>query len=160
MVENSISQRQSIRSDIDGLRAIAILSVILYHLSFHNPDSQLFNWGFLGVDIFFVISGFLITNSIKRNYQFCSFSNYILFTRRRFVRLVPSLVIVSSFTILIGFLFFEPNLLQKIVKTQISSLFFLSNYFLYYSSTFYGSLNSFYNPLLHPGVWASRCNFI
>ena len=149
MVENNISQKQLIRSDIDGLRAIAITSVILYHLSFHNLESQFFKWGFLGVDVFFVVSGFLITNSIKRNYQSCSFSNYALFARRRFFRLVPCLVVVSSLTILIGFLFFEPNLLQKISKTQISSLFFLSNYFLYYSSTFYGSLNSFYNPFLH-----------
>lgn len=149
MVQNNISQTQLIRSDIDGLRAIAIASVILYHLSFHNPESQFFKSGFLGVDVFFVVSGFLITNSIKRNYQSCSFSNYILFAKRRIVRLVPSLVVVSSLTILIGFLFFEPNLLKQISKTQISSSFFLSNYFLYHSSTFYGSLSSFYNPLLH-----------
>lgn len=76
------------RSDIDGLRALAVVSVILYHLEISWVKS-----GFLGVDIFFVISGYLITSITLRDLQNNSFSikNFYL---RRIRRILPALIFV------------------------------------------------------------------
>ena len=73
------------RSDIDGLRAVAVLAVLL----FHSGISQ-FSGGYVGVDIFFVISGFLITSLIYKDAKSGTFS-YRIFYKRRVARLIPAL---------------------------------------------------------------------
>ena len=83
------------RKDIDGLRAIAILAVIFYHLDFPSISG-----GFIGVDIFFVISGFLITQTIYRDLDRNSFSlsNFYI---KRIRRIVPILFITTIITTII-----------------------------------------------------------
>lgn len=83
------------RADIDGLRAIAVLSVLLFHL-----DIEIFSGGFTGVDIFFVISGYLITHLIKRQIETNQFS-LKTFYLKRINRLFPALLftLIVCFTI-------------------------------------------------------------
>src|SRR6185295_16117876 len=88
--------RLNYRPDIDGLRALAVLSVIGFHAS-----SSLVPGGYVGVDIFFVISGFLITTIICRNLEQDDFS-FIDFYARRARRIFPSLVVVLTVVLLFG----------------------------------------------------------
>ena len=78
------------RPDIDGLRAIAVFSVLLFHLDF-----TLFSGGFIGVDIFFVISGFLITRLILTEIQNTGHFSFSRFYLRRFMRLLPAAFVLS-----------------------------------------------------------------
>ena len=81
------------RPEIDGLRALAVLSVIFYHAQIKINGNQLLAGGYLGVDIFFVISGYLITSLIYSRLQNRDFS-FLYFYERRIRRIVPALVIV------------------------------------------------------------------
>ena len=119
------------RAEIDGLRAIAVLSVILYHAQI---DINLFNkdWfvgGYIGVDIFFVISGYLITNIILIEiYKNNSFSFFNFYTRRA-RRILPMLftIIIVSFPFVWNKLIFTD--LIEYTKSAISTIFFGSNFF-------------------------------
>ncbi len=132
------------RADIDGLRAIAVLFVILYHLwpgTFLN--------GFLGVDIFFVISGFVVTQTIEKNASPDYFRTLINFYGRRIKRILPALY----FTVLITFLaacFFVPSTeLRSIFKTALSAVFGISNLSLLYVRFDYFSPDLVLNPFVH-----------
>lgn len=130
------------RPDIDGLRAISVIAVILYHFDF-----EFIKGGFLGVDIFFVISGFLITNILleeikKQNY------NYIYFLLRRARRILPCLFMVISFTIFLSFFFMTPAYYTEFAKSAISSLIFVSNFFFWEQVNYFHELATF-TPLLH-----------
>ena len=101
------------RLDIDGLKAIAILAVVFYHLfdllkSAHFTESTLFDGGFLGVDIFFVISGFLITSSVFYKLSNNDFS-LLDFYKRRCLRILPPLLFVCIFTLIIGYFLLFPE---------------------------------------------------
>ena len=85
------------RPELDGLRAIAVIAVILYHY-----DSKNFSNGFLGVDIFFVISGYLISLIIYNNKKF----DYKLFIEKRFRRIIPLLFFVSFVTSFFSIFFY------------------------------------------------------
>ncbi|EEV5247961.1 acyltransferase, partial [Salmonella enterica subsp. enterica serovar Heidelberg] len=88
------------RPDIDGLRAIAVLSVVIFH---YFPS--ILPGGFVGVDIFFVISGYLITSIILKSASSNSFS-YVEFYKRRILRIFPALSIVLISCIIIGWFYF------------------------------------------------------
>ena len=126
--------------EIDGLRAIAVISVIINHF-----NKQLLPNGYLGVDIFFVISGYVITSSIfsRRNSEFKDF--IISFYARRLKRLMPSLLIFIFITLLFT-LFVDPYP-QFSIRTGFFSLFGMSNIYLYLQSTDYfgraAELNTF-----------------
>lgn len=131
------------RPDIDGLRAIAVLAVIFYHLEW-----KLFEGGFVGVDVFFVISGFLITSIIKKEYEQSGAFNYKRFYAKRIKRLFPALFSVLSFTFVLGCFFLSPQHLQRLGKTVISSVFSVSN-FVFWNETDYFDTSSKMKPLLH-----------
>lgn len=135
-------QAKDYRADIDVLRAIAVLSVIFYHM--HLP---FFSGGYVGVSIFFVISGFLITGIIKRKLENNTFS-FLEFYENRIRRILPALLFVIVTTILI-YLFFGTNknfyYLMRSVKRTILGL---SNFF-FYSNTDYFDPNAEQIPLLH-----------
>ena len=85
------------RPEIDGLRTIAVLSVLIYHAEIFISGHQLLRGGFLGVDIFFVISGYLITSIILKEINGEGFS-YARFYERRARRLLPALIVVLIVT--------------------------------------------------------------
>ena len=94
------------RSDIDGLKGIAIIAVVLYHFfdllkSFESSTVTTFSGGFLGVDIFLIISGFLITSGIVYKLENQSFS-LSAFYKRRLLRILPPLIAVCAFCLGIG----------------------------------------------------------
>ena len=79
----------SYRPEIDGLRAISVVAVILYHAEISLFNFQLFKGGFIGVDIFFVISGYLITSIILKELSTTDHSHLNIFYERRIRRLLP-----------------------------------------------------------------------
>ncbi len=134
--------RISFREDINGLRAIAVLSVLIYH-----AEVGILKAGFLGVDIFFVISGYLITNIIisELNNQTFKFSNFYL---RRIKRILPALFSVLLLSSLFSFFILTPKVLIEYVRSLIPATFFYSN--IYFSNLdFYNSEPARFMPLLH-----------
>src|SRR5271168_4883018 len=116
------NQRPTYRRDIDGLRALAILGVVAYHLS-----SDLVPGGFLGVDVFFVISGFLISTIIFKNLTNNSFS-LIEFYAHRIRRIFPALILVIGFSLFVGWHAMLPNEFALFGKHVIASTCFFENY--------------------------------
>jgi peptidoglycan/LPS O-acetylase OafA/YrhL len=135
------------RSDIQGLRALAVLAVIANHFS-----NSLFPNGFLGVDIFFVISGYVITGLLERSKE-SGFNNFIRkFYARRLVRLLPALILCVVVTEVLIALFIGPSRLafyDLSWRTGLSSLFGLSNLYLLRLSFDYFAVAAELNPFTH-----------
>ena len=91
---------------IDSLRAISVIAVIIYHLDINFLGLQFFSGGYLGVDIFFFISGYLITEIIYSEYIKTGKFNLLNFYIRRFRRIVPAIIFLSFFLITFSFFFF------------------------------------------------------
>ena len=121
---NTKLEKESYRPDIDGIRAIAIIAVIINH-----TDKLILPGGYLGVDIFFVISGFVITSSLYRRKSSSFFDFIISFYQRRIKRLVPGLIF---FILIMGILisFFNP-FPGNSLKTGLFAIFGVSNFYLY-----------------------------
>ena len=134
------------RKDIDGLRAFAIIPVLLFHAGF-----SLFGGGYIGVDIFFVISGYLITSIIISDIEQNRFSIFN-FYERRIRRILPALYIVMLFTFGWAFLFWAPYDLKNVAQSITATTFFANNILLILEvSDYFGALNDieYLNPLLH-----------
>jgi len=132
------------RRDIDGLRALSIIAVILYHYNFDFAVN-----GYLGVDIFFVISGYLITHILllmDKNLRLPSF--LFLFYERRIRRLIPALFVMLLFVTLAAFLLFDHFSLVNYLKSLIYTSLNLSNYFFWSKSSYFDTSNELF-PLLH-----------
>jgi len=131
------------RADIDGLRSLAVLSVLFFHVGYDS-----FSGGFVGVDVFFVISGFLITRiictEIIKNNSFC-FKNFYI---RRARRLLPSLFVTFAICFIFAFLLYSPSSLQRFGNSLMSSVFFVSNIFFWNESGYFDT-SSIFKPLLH-----------
>jgi peptidoglycan/LPS O-acetylase OafA/YrhL len=131
------------------LAGLAVFSVIFYHANFVIFNKSLFSGGFLGVDIFFVISGYLITSIIlKEIYKTNNFS-FINFYERRVRRIIPVLlfVMLCSLPFAYKILFIEPII--NFAKSIISSIFFISNIYFYITGDRYGEEHELYKPFLH-----------
>ena len=111
------------RADIDGLRAIAVLSVLFFHAGFAG-----FSGGFTGVDIFFVISGFLIGGHIFAEEQSGRFT-FAAFYRRRAKRILPALYVVICATLLLGSALLSPSELRRAATEGVATLMSGSNFF-------------------------------
>lgn len=110
------------RKDINGLRAIAVIAVVLFHF-----DEDFLSGGFAGVDVFFVISGFLMTSAIIGKLENNKFS-LIGFYLARANRIVPALAALCFTLLLFGYLFISPTDLKPLAKHAISSVGFFSNF--------------------------------
>ena len=130
------------RRDIDGLRAVAVLSVILYHARVPG-----FTGGFVGVDVFFVISGFLISSIIFRQLEQGRFS-LAQFYERRIRRIAPALTLVLSTCTLAAVVFLLPTELRRFSKSLIATLLFGSNIFFWHTSGYFDTAATT-KPLLH-----------
>ncbi len=142
----------SYRPEIDGLRAIAIILVFFYHadiLLFDKKSFSFFKGGFIGVDIFFVISGYLISSIILKELKIDNKFNLLNFYERRARRILPALFLIMIVSLLLGFLFLSPNKFVELSKSIIFSEFFISNYFFWKDGLIYGSEDSFLKPFLH-----------
>ena len=131
------------RADIDGLRAISVLFVILFHLKF-----DIFSGGFIGVDVFFVISGFLITRLIKDEIESTGKFNFVYFYVRRARRILPALLFTLLGCFIASFLLFLP---QDFSRNSISTIYAalgLSNIH-FWAESGYFDVGNYYKPLLH-----------
>jgi peptidoglycan/LPS O-acetylase OafA/YrhL len=133
------------RSDIDGLRAIAVLSVIGFHVA---PGT--FGGGFVGVDIFFVISGFLISTIIIQGLAENRFS-YLSFYARRIRRIFPALLLLLICVAALGWFLLLPEELWQLAKHAASASAFVANY-AYLNESGYFDSDAVTKPLLH--LWS------
>jgi peptidoglycan/LPS O-acetylase OafA/YrhL len=130
------------RLDIDGLRAIAVIAVIFYHFEF-----PFFQSGFVGVDVFFVISGYLISSIIFNQFSRNEFS-FLDFYKRRALRIFPALYCVLIISTLCAFFLYDSNTLYLFGKNLIATLVFASNFYFKKSVGYFTPLSQ-YLALLH-----------
>jgi len=130
------------RPDIDGLRAIAVLSVVLYHFGIGGLQG-----GFVGVDVFFVISGYLITGIIHSELKRGEFT-LARFYERRARRIFPALFVVLLATMVAGLWILLPSDLARLGQSSVATILFVSNLQYFRESGYFDSSSEF-NPLLH-----------
>lgn len=138
-----VSGHPQYRPDIDGLRAIAILTVLLFHLGV-----SAFSGGYIGVDVFFVISGYLITKLIRDEVSATekfSFSNFYI---RRVRRLFPSLVFTLCLTLVAAAFLFSAQFFERFGASLLHALFSLSNFYFWKNSDYFAPAAEL-EPLLH-----------
>jgi peptidoglycan/LPS O-acetylase OafA/YrhL len=128
------------RREIDGLRAVAVVPVILFHAGVHA-----FSGGFVGVDVFFVISGFLITSLIASEIQTGRFT-IVQFYERRARRILPALFLVMLVCLPLAWQWLLPNDMRRFSESLIAVSTFSSNILFYLSTGYFGSE---VKPLLH-----------
>ena len=132
------------RPEIDGLRAIAVFSVITYH-----ARDTFLPGGFLGVDIFFVISGYLITSLILKELKLTNKFSFSNFYERRVRRIIPALLGMIILSTFISYITLLPDSFVDFSKSLISSIFSVSNFYFHYTGNLYGAESSLLKPLLH-----------
>lgn len=137
------------RPEVDGLRALAIIAVIFYHFQIFYFNNKIFQGGYLGVDIFFIISGYLITLLILKEQKETKKFSIINFYKRRVRRIIPALLVMILFTCIIGWLFLLPYQLIDFLNSIISSIGFSSNFYFHYTGERYFNENGLYKLLLH-----------
>ncbi|MEC5382435.1 acyltransferase family protein [Aurantimonas sp. C2-6-R+9] len=130
------------RPEIDGLRAIAVVAVVLYHL-----DPSFAPGGFLGVDVFFVISGFLIATSVLADAERGAFS-FLTFYDRRARRLAAPLLLVLASSFLLGYLLLLPDDYAAFASSAFAAVFLHANHH-FLETTGYFSPDAHSKPLLH-----------
>ncbi|MFU6154324.1 acyltransferase family protein [Pseudomonas aeruginosa] len=133
------------RAEVDGLRAIAVSSVLLFHAGFSFIPG-----GFVGVDVFFVISGYLITSIILREMEVGKFS-FAKFYERRAKRLLPPLLPVLCASIIVSFALLDSDLLKEFATSVYSAVGFVSNWYFLQSVSYFGGPGE-QTPLLH--LWS------
>lgn len=130
------------RADIDGLRAIAVLSIVIFHIS---PSSL--PGGFVGVDIFFVISGYLVCSMLQRDIDDGRFS-IVSFYERRARRLLPALMAMLVVTYSVAFALYMPIDFRGFSASVVSTLTFSSNFFFWWNTDYF-AVTAAYKPLTH-----------
>ncbi len=127
---------------LDGLRALAVILVILFH-----SGIEIFSGGYIGVDIFFVLSGYLITGLIFEKIKKNSFS-FNEFYAKRIKRLIPPVTIVKIFSLFVGYYLMSPYQFSILIDQALYSIILLSNFYLSKNSDYF-SLSTLENPLMH-----------
>ena len=130
------------RKEIDGLRALAVLPVLFFHAGF-----EIFSGGFVGVDIFFVISGYLITSIILSEMQDQKFS-LLKFYERRARRILPALCTVIICSAIAAYCIMLPEQWRDFLQSGISVIFFASNIFFWLEDDYFAAVSE-EKPLLH-----------
>jgi peptidoglycan/LPS O-acetylase OafA/YrhL len=134
------------RAEIDGLRALSVISIIFYHAGF-----KLFSGGYIGVDVFFVISGYLITSIILTEKGTNDFS-LINFYERRARRILPALFLVMIVSLIFAWFYYLPSELKVFGLNLAAAAIFLANIYTYLFEGDYFGIHSEYNPILH--LWS------
>jgi len=133
------------RADIDGLRAVAVLMVVFYHAF---PD--FISGGYIGVDVFFVISGYIITLKLLESIESKKFSIFDFYLKR-IRRIYPVLLLVVSITVCAGYFILYPDELRLLYKYAASSNLFVTNLVAMRDAGYF-DVNAYYKPLLH--IWS------
>lgn len=131
-----------IRKEIQGLRGLAVAAVVLFH-----AQLPFLPGGFLGVDVFFVISGFLITSIILAERARMEFS-FRHFYARRAIRLIPALSATIFYTFILAYFLYPPSQVFELAKSALAALFFVSNIF-FWNQVSYFDPEAQLKPLLH-----------
>lgn len=145
------SKNTTYRPDIDGLRAIAVLLVLLFHFDLGVSG------GFVGVDVFFVISGFLITEVIRNAVAARRFS-FLDFYGRRLLRLHPALLVTVAACLGFGFLLMDPASFSRLAESAQYSIFSASNFYFWLSQGYFDP-SAQTQPLLHTWSLAAEWQF-
>jgi len=140
-----VHDKMKYRPDIDGLRAVAVLAVLFYHAGF-----DFFSGGYVGVDVFFVISGFLITKKIADEILENKFT-LISFYEKRIRRIFPALFTVILLTIPVGAWLYDISTYRELGQSATATTLFLSNIFFWTQSGYFESPSAL-KPLLH--MWS------
>ena len=135
--------------EVDGLRAIAVFGVIFYHLDITLLNKNILSGGFIGVDIFFVISGYLISLIILQEIKTTGNFSFKNFYEKRIRRIVPAYLISVLFTLPFVFILLLDGGLRDFARSLISTIFFLSNIYFWGTDNVYGAEYSLSQPLLH-----------
>ena len=136
------------RPEIDSLRAISVIAVIIYHAQINFLGYPLLPGGYLGVDIFFLLSGYLITSIILNDLKQNKFS-FTFFYIRRARRILPALFFLLLCILPLAWIFLQPAALIDFVNSILFSLGFSSNFYFYYTGLEYGAISGLLKPLLH-----------
>lgn len=130
------------RPEIDGLRTVAVVPVILFH-----ANIPLFSGGFVGVDVFFVISGYLICSIILNDLETNKFS-LAGFYNRRMRRILPALFTVIFVSFLFAYWLMVPYQMENFARSAVAALAFVSNIFFFFEDNYFAE-SEVYKPLLH-----------
>ena len=145
--EKSSEPRAGFRGDVQGLRAIAVLAVVLFHAGLPIPG------GFVGVDIFFVISGFVITAMLMREWMTTGRIRLPTFYIRRFLRLTPALAVVVFFAVAASLVILSPLGAQQVVgQTGLGAMLLSANFVIAQNTGGYFDVAAELNPLLN--LWS------
>ena len=138
------TRKRSRRTDIQGLRAVAVLMVVAFHAGLPVPG------GFVGVDVFFVISGFVITGMLLREQRAMGRIRFGQFYLRRFKRLIPALALMVAVTMIISVAVLSPlGTQQTAAKTGIGAMLLVANAVIARTTGGYFDADAATNPLLH-----------
>ncbi|WP_194944750.1 acyltransferase family protein [Limnohabitans sp. 2KL-3] len=135
-------QYSTYRPDVDGLRAVAVLAVLIYHAGF-----SVIPGGYVGVDIFFVISGFVITSAVQPDLASGRF-NLRDFYERRIRRIFPPLFVMVVVSLVLGWMVLMPDDLKRLGQSSVANAAFLSNFYFLKDSGYFGATAAA-KPLLH-----------
>ena len=152
MDSRKVGESMKYRREIDGLRALAVLPVILFHAGFST-----FSGGFVGVDIFFVISGYLITTIIVAEIKKGNFSLF-KFYERRARRILPALFFVMLFMIPFALIWMIPEELKSFSQGLVAVPLFASNILFWLTSGYFDNATEL-NPLIHTWTLAVEEQF-
>ncbi len=141
--KHRMSEPAKYQRHIDGLRAVAVLSVVLYHYG-----QQSFSGGFVGVDVFFVISGYLISNLILGEISATGDFSFSRFYIRRIRRLLPALAVTLAASLLCAVALFSPAQFQSYGRSLAAAVFSVSNIQFWLESGYFDA-DSHLKPLLH-----------
>ena len=139
-----MASQKDYNQNITILRGLSVLLVLLYHL-----DISLFRNGFLGVDIFFIISGYLISRSLileKKHNGHINIKNYLY---KRFFRIFPTLIFVLTLSFTVCLLMLRPDHFQSFAKSNLTSFFGISNFYYMLEFSNYFNTGAAFQPLLH-----------
>ena len=142
VADGQTSVKPGYRADVDGLRAVAVLAVLFFHAGWDR-----FSGGFVGVDVFFVISGFVIALSLFRDLDAGRFSLSGFFARRA-RRILPALTVVLLGTLLVSLAVVPPVYFQPFADSLIAASLFFSNLHFWQTSSYFNNDMPF-RPLLH-----------
>ncbi|MCP4038740.1 MAG: acyltransferase family protein [bacterium] len=143
-MDNSLHRSLPYKPALDGLRAVAVLSVIFYHVG-----ASWMPGGFLGVDIFFVLSGYLITSLLRLEQAETTTIRLRVFWSRRLRRLGPALLVMLTAVAAYGAMLAEPSELERLASDGLASLFYVSNWLFVAREVSYFDQFNAPSPLLH-----------